>query len=246
MKSLDKYDDYFKGNMSEDHADDFTKEVLRNHYDSELKSKWNTILDAQKEEQVEESVVTPIDQKPTKVRTLYKAIAFAAGFLLLLGLYFVNVESISPNQPGLAEAHLATPFPYNEIRKGEVEMSVRREMAGEDYMLKSYDEAITGYQKVIALDGGQSADFFYLGLSYLYSDNVEQSITQFHQVLESGDDQFKKDATWFLSLAYLKIDKLDEAKIYLNKVSTWGEASDARGRHKKMANEANTILEKIK
>lgn len=53
----------------------------------------------------------------------------------------------------------------------------------------------------------------YLGLAHLYLDNEDKAVIEFKKMIEVNNGIFNEDAKWFMALAYLKKQKLYEAKI---------------------------------
>ena len=52
---------------------------------------------------------------------------------------------------------------------------------------------------IVESNDAQSVDFFYLGLSELYNKDYTNAVIHLSEVLVRPDQQYKEDATWYLS-----------------------------------------------
>ena len=83
-------------------------------------------------------------------------------------------------------------------------------------------------------------------MSELYNKDYTNAVIHLSEVLVRPDQQYKEDATWYLSLAHLKAGNMVEAKNMLSKIATWDEIPDARIQKKNIALQAKALLMSLK
>ena len=79
-----------------------------------------------------------------------------------------------------------------------------------------YEKAIRFFEQVGVKDEGV---YMYMGNSYLAIDSTEKAITCFEKVI-SDFDAFDDQAEWYLGLALLKKDQINESKKILTKIGS--------------------------
>ena len=151
------------------------------------------------------------DFYPVKpVFPIFKALAIAAGVILIMVVGFLVFE----NKPD-SQALYATYFkPYynvvNDIERGENIVS-----GGEDpyqlYELGKSQEAIELFEKLLLKNPDNNQLIFYNGLSYLNSGSTSGAIDNLSKVAGKEDFLLSAPALWYLGLAYLKENRNKEA-----------------------------------
>ena len=218
MNNLEKYNKYIKGEMTESELVNFTKVILKTHYDDESrKEKYRKILESEHDIHALKKVKEHSKHRKNPF-SLNRLLAIAAGFLLLvMGIY--NYQSFSkPAYAKLLSKHLEASFPYSTGRKEIKATSEQRLKAVDLYVNKKYAEAAATYEKFIANPDRKEEDLLYLGLSYLYQNKSDEAIKTFTAILQNTDAEFEVEAKWFLALAYLQAEDFDKTIIYLKEI----------------------------
>ncbi len=223
MKPIDKFNDYLKDQNTSMESDDITKEIISDFYKEELlRDRWKKILKEKHNYGESENTATPkVDNKKNGKRILLiTALAVAASILLF---FYVNIGN-TVNQLGpvdqLLSAHYEKPFPRDVLKGPRSTLALRSE-AYAAYQNKDYATTISSLEQLVAEGGVDQEDYFYLGLSYLYNKQPDQSARQFKTLLDRPTSNYQDIATWYLGLALTDAKKYDEAKVYLSKVATW-------------------------
>lgn len=146
-----------------------------------------------------------------------RMLSFAASLLLLIGIF---TWLIWPN-PTFSELAVDN---FEQLPL-ETQMSIDRndideirKQAHEAYFAEDYDLAT---DKFLALSERVPDDLsyqLYLGISQFGADEVETAITTLKPLAESNDQSLKGEATWYLALAYLKMDNGSAAGKYLEQL----------------------------
>jgi len=147
-------------------------------------------------------------------------IAATVSILLMVGLgYFYVSQNYNSNQ--LADnAFELYPNRFNNMGE-RAEGAFNRGLTAYDN--KNYDEAISQF-KLVEDQNTQFLDAqFYLGVSYLGSDNFSMASTQFEYIL-ARESMYVESAEWYLSLCYLQLDEVEKAKSILQTVVDSGGA----------------------
>ncbi len=87
------------------------------------------------------------------------------------------------------------------ITRGDGDQSLERD-AFAAYEASDYEKAVTAFLDLKTKGGSTHADF-YLAQSYLYLGKDQEAIESLKGVI-LNDTEFKAEAHWYLSLAYLK------------------------------------------
>lgn len=172
---------------------------------------------------------------PTKVRNMIFRIAAAAVFIGVLAASWMWIQT-DYSSDDLYAQHFS---PY--------EISVAQRSEGSTNLMQiqnlydngDYNAAIPLFEKVInSSDPIPSQMQLGLGISLLETNNCPKAIEQFQNILLKNDFNYEDEAAWYLSLAYLRSNKLDKAIEHLSTL-----ASDAQRDHHL---EAKKLLSKVK
>jgi len=85
-----------------------------------------------------------------------------------------------------------------------------------DYKTRHYKEAIAAWQELLSENKSNDTLHYFIGCAYLADEQATASIPLFEKVV-SGNNIFKKDAYWYLALAYLQQGNRDKALFYAEK-----------------------------
>ncbi len=83
------------------------------------------------------------------------------------------------------------------------------------YHEKKYDNAI----EILQNQNNNILAKYYLGLSYLETDKLENAIETFQAIINHKNNLFVEQAEWYLSLCYVKSSQEEKAKILLDQIS---------------------------
>lgn len=196
---------------------DFEKEI-------ELSTKLHTLVNDQKflklaveEENLRNSLDSfhnEIPQKRKKKRYPMGWLALAASVLILIGvstwaIFYtgtsaqkVYAENFRPD-PGLPTI-MGTASQY-EFYDGMV-----------SYKRKDYTEAISRWEPLYAANPKNDTLVYFLGVANLANGNVRQAENYLKMAKEKTESVFYEDIQYYLALAYLKENKIKEAKDVLS------------------------------
>jgi len=130
-----------------------------------------------------------------------------------------TILPVSPVDQLLSE-HYAKPFP-RDVLKGPTSTLAIQNKAYLHYQGKEYPATIALLEELVANGGEEQVDYFYLGLSYLYTGQPAEGAKHFKTLLEGPPNNHQDIATWYLGLALTDAEEYEEARIYLSKVATW-------------------------
>ena len=93
----------------------------------------------------------------------------------------------------------------------------------EHYNNKEYDKAIPIFQEYLEKNQDAS-DYnqikFYLAVSFLSQGESARSVRMFEELVQDTQSELKEDSKWYLSLAYTRTGKVDEAKAQLQELAS--------------------------
>jgi tetratricopeptide (TPR) repeat protein len=153
----------------------------------------------------------PTERKKGMSRTLFvrylslSAAAFLGGFIILRTLlptfnseslfnsFYEPLDAISPTTRG--------------VNSDESDSFIS---AIENYKLGKYQEASAGFSELIKKSNSAVAPRFFMGITQMALGNYDQSIIILNEISGSSVE-FKKEATWYLGLAYLKTGEKERA-----------------------------------
>lgn len=195
----------------------FEKDILKGmnqYFNKNLKEK------LQKEEK---NIRKKQDKKVRPISHFHWQIpAVAASLLLLLSVgwfYFFG----QTNNLELFQSYYR-PYP-------NIEAPLIRAEAGETsepnpfkmYEQGDYESAVNAFEQSLADSVGNhhspTAIKFYLALSLIHTGDTENAVTLLSDLDTTADPKYATPAQWYLALAYLKIDRREDAGIILNELA---------------------------
>ena len=226
MKSREKFEKYLKDQTKDLESDELTKEIITNYFQEEkLRERWKKILNEQHNYGQPENSVPVASKVVDNKRNIKRLFAVALIGMAASMFWFFNsttgstIGPVSPVDQLLSE-HYAKPFARDVLKGPESTLAIRGK-AYQFYQNKNYHETISLLEELVAVGGEEQKDYFYLGLSYLYSDQPEEAAKRFKTLLEGPTNNYQDIATWYLGLALTDAGEYEEAKIHLSKVATW-------------------------
>ncbi len=171
----------------------------------------------------------------TKGSSNYKFWLVAASFAVLLSVSWYFYTSSTPNFDSLyASNYEKYPNTIYTITRGSTVDTSLEYKAFEAYESNNYKNAVSLF---IAVKDNKNLEYvdFYLAQSYLNTNQLDKAIPLFLDI-STHKKEFSSESLWYLSLAYLKMDKKEKAiKILENLIQD--------GAYKK--EEATILLEKL-
>ncbi len=113
---------------------------------------------------------------------------------------------------------------YNVLSSGERSGEITEMDAMSLYERGRYQEAIIAFHEEIKDPSSQTALVFYLGLSYLATDQPLKAIEKIEKVISGPATVLQEPAQWYLGLAYLKAEDIENAKRLFNEIQNSGGA----------------------
>lgn len=179
---------------------------------------------------------TQHQQKNSSNKSLtLRIIGLAAAALVAILLIIKSlVPSSEPNS--LFQEYYKPLNAFTSTTRGSEKQIDNFSDAVEKYNQGEYQQASVMFSELISIDQNTIKYKFFSGITQLQLGNYQLAIDQLNQVL-SSNDEFTKDAQWYLGLAYLKIGETDKAALQFKKLS------EAKGYYQKYAQD---LLERLK
>lgn len=216
MDLLNKYSQYINGTLSTTEMESFTKEVVKDYFEEEaLKTRWNKLLEQEHDVISPTTAAAPTKAKRSWLRRYFAPLSIAASVLFLTMSWLTYQNLMVTGYKKLLLAQLNQPHTENLSRKGSIE---EMKLAAIDhYNRQEYEKAANTFEKINQTN--QSINWsFYIGLCHLYQQKADLAIEVFQEVLIEPK-QYKVEAHWYLSLAYLLKEDLPSAKKHLEIVA---------------------------
>ena len=106
-----------------------------------------------------------------------------------------------------------------------------------EYEAKNYPAAISVFSSVLKNDRENTEAIFYSGVSYLSMGEYEIAVNLLQSISPSSPGKFSDAAKWYLSLCYIRKNKISKAKSLLE---------DLSGRENEYRSNAIKTLQEIK
>lgn len=214
--SIIDFNNYIKGELSENKVELLTYEVLEVGFDSIQRERLEKKL-------LEDYGISSVDspnpkKKQYNIRQLYGILAIAATILFLLVSGTILYTPESPSKENLMVTYLSEKISNPTIRKGNHQgndFSKYRTMAIDAYNQNDYKVAIDAYGQLFQQKDLNIDDYFFFGLSHLYRRQPEEAIPLFLKAQQLSNKYFQEEITWFLGLAYIDLKQPEKAIVYL-------------------------------
>ena len=228
LKQQDKF--------SEDTLSSFSQRALKGmkmYEDSENPESYLNTLDSKIDQQVTAMSKTT---EPEQKGSTFLLLRLAAGFALVLAAAFLLWPS-DPSAEQLFAAnfeHLPSAVANTNLERGTTEAEDWKSKAFLAYEQKNYEQAIPNFETYLA----NTTDFesqFYFGIALLGEGYAQKAINQLKGVKNNPpSDVYGEYATWYLALAYLQVDEVENAKSLLQLLSE--NSADYQEQAKKLLN----------
>ena len=164
----------------------------------------------------DESAVKRIPTVFTK-RRFYYAAASAA---LLIAAGGLAQQLFNPNMDSTA-VYDKYYKPYDvtvTYRSGNTEVDRLLLNALERYEEKDYEHALVLFEEILTNRSNDMAINLYSGISYMEEEKYQKATKSFNNIISDKDNLFIEQARWYLSMCYLKTDKVNKAEEVLNEI----------------------------
>ncbi len=225
MKSVNRINEYIKGELPEEELDGRTRELAKEYFaDEDRKAKWEKVLHQNpewqaflKEQQNDKAASTATAPKKRRPRRLWPWLAVAASFLLALWvgnyLWLGNTDALTTDQ--LVAQELASPHRYEANRSGDLDPTDARQLAGAYYQSGNYTAAIPLWLDLYQNQSADTEEIFYLAMAYLYQEEFNLAVPLFEEILGQESRLLQREATWYLALSYLQVQRPSAAQALL-------------------------------
>ncbi len=266
-KRIDKYDQYIKGNMSEEEMDQFTEDIVTEHYEeealkAELRKEVAFHYERMEKELQNPNISTPTNKEitPTSNTTvsggqvvsmnnrsrILQVLSLGIAATLLVGLIGYFMLPNLTNTPSIVEAKIAEHYTNINVTRSIVKgvpqaILEKREQAFGHYKNKNYQAAIPLFKEILTSPSGNEEDQYFLGLSYLHNKQEVEAAGIFKTLLQENKTPRKDEVSWCLSLALLSAGKCTQATPYLTDMTQW----DGNKRMRTYAQNAQELLDLV-
>ncbi len=198
--------------------------TLNADFKVQKKKRWQALLKEQGAK-----VETPVRQLTPKKSAVNWMRSIAAVFALGLGLALAWMIFSSPDMESLASEQLKNVYTAPTTMMNDSAEDVNWANAINAYKEENFSLATIAIEKSIEKNPENLGEkYFYLGVSQMYetAPDYQDAITNLKKGKELNS-QFTSQANWYMSLAYLKLNKIKEAKALLQDVvnaDNWGKA----------------------
>ncbi len=174
----------------------------------------------------------PKENKP-KSHSL-RIIGYVAAALIAILLV---IKSLTPSETpdSLYQEYYKPLNAFSSITRGDGKTDNFSE-AVKNYNQGEYQQASIMFSELVNIDKNNSKYLFFNGITQLQLGNYQLAISNLNQVI-STNNEFTKDAQWYLGLAYLKVGEKDNATLQLKKLTT------TKGYYQKQAQD---LLDRLK
>ena len=163
------------------------------------------------------SAKTPIFQLTPKYLIRYAAAAVIFIALSVGVFYTMSSKSISPDK---LYTSYYVPYEVNGAnRSGNAGDESLIEKAMQKFEQKDFDGAIKIFNSMKTTGNTNISSNFYKGIAYLEMNKPNEAIKSLEVVVKNENSEVLAEAEWYLGLAYLKANDLDNARKQFTKVS---------------------------
>lgn len=212
MKLFEKY----RQNQADDQEQAAMTELfIKQKFDQDLRHKMTQRL--AKDYGIKRETTTT-STKTRRLQLIRWGGSIAAAVLVGLAIWQVAQPQLSYQE--LTNNYLSVYTSSNERRKGAEDISEQRTLAIDAYSDRDFVRAAELRQIVVQSPEATEDDYFYLGLSYLYQEppQVAAAINALQTGLALPARELTEEMQWYLSLAYLKAERISEARLLLNQI----------------------------
>lgn len=226
----EQIENYIKGSLSGKSLKDFEKTIESSpelQEEIKIQSELNNVLTNKKSLNFRKKLIeinNELNLEKTHKETNNTSNTFtlwkiAASILILIGISsLIWLTNSSTSEDLFSEYYV--PYPIGDIKRGDESSSDDNfKKIVFNYKKKEYKKVIPVLENIIEQNHNNPQLKLCLGNSYLNTGQLEKAETIFLSF--SKQDQYYNDATWFLSLTYLKMKKEKQVILLLNKLNSF-------------------------
>lgn len=183
-------------------------------------------------EEIHQNVIKANQKKHIFRRKVW---SIAATLLFLLGIGWWWNTSSTMEEKDLFATYFE-PYKVSLIVRDESnpDLLVQAQQA---YRLGQYEKAIPFFESYQEKNGANGQLLLAVGICYLQTDEEQQALNLFGQIIKNQDLFFSDQARWYAALTYLKLNQQQKAVAMLAELASNKEADKHR--------EANVLLEQL-
>jgi tetratricopeptide (TPR) repeat protein len=223
MKNFEKITNYLKGELKDGDLWEFRKAL---EVDAELAADYKlyTQAHAQLENKHKNKLHNTLNsihkdaQRKGIVRSLgvYRLAGIAAAMALLIGFgtLMFNMFGTSSTQQ-LYAAYFQQEKSVLNVRSAGLNMEQTVMQGMQYYEMNKFEIAIAMFD----MEPGNLLGKLYSGISYMELNDFEKAMGYFNFIIQHKDNLFIDQSEWYLSLCYLKTNRMEEASRLLDKIA---------------------------
>jgi hypothetical protein len=142
-------------------------------------------------------------------------ISAAALVIIFLGFYFITKSFRQTSYEQLFSEYFS---PYQNLLTMKGDSANNGSDAMYFYDMKMWDSANIYFYKAKAKGMDETALNFYHANALLAQHNAKEAILYFELVINGDDERFRTQAKWYLALAYLQINHIEESRKLLTQL----------------------------
>jgi tetratricopeptide (TPR) repeat protein len=166
-------------------------------------------------------------------RTFLMAASLALLISVIGILIWLLPASLTPQE--MYATHFTVPADNITVRNDQ-ETSSTLQSAMEAYNEQDYASAVTQFENILRNNAYNVPVLFYSGISYLVLGENDKAVQNLQKVSQTEDAAYALTARWYLGLAYLKQDNIEQAREIFSSLKESGSS---------YANKADTILQQL-
>lgn len=152
---------------------------------------------------------------PSRDRWYHKFIKIGLFFFVIVTTVFIINQILVAQRKNKAQelfAQYYQPYQLNyQVRSAEVS-EINLQQAYQEYDKKNFSQAIALFDKVMRTDNTLQ---FYKGISNIESGKLNEAVKVLEESLENKSNTYFSQTHWYLSLAFLKLNQPEKAKLHL-------------------------------
>ncbi len=139
--------------------------------------------------------------------------AASVTILALIGSLLINNMS-NPGPEQLFDRYYTTENAVFTTRSSNENDNIELKEGLQQFQLNNYKEAINWLKK----SPKNIVSEYYLGISYIETDQYTQAKDAFHRIIEQENNLFTEQAQWYKGLCLLKLNEIDEATLLFTSI----------------------------
>lgn len=161
------------------------------------------------------------DNDSTSNKRIRPIIILLTAAVFLLSAFIISPKSKNQNTDRIYKRYYE-PLPVSTgIQRGEVENTVENIAVDlQLYLEGEYETSINHFQGLKLASEYQKAVHFYMGLSYIGAEKYSEAIAVLEPLIDDNAI-YVAEAKWYLSLCYIKRDRIDDANELLSELEQY-------------------------